>query len=207
MSVGYEDDPDVRLMLAVKAEDPGAFETLVERHSSFLLNFIFKFTGSKATAEDLAQEVFFKVYRAAPNYQPTAKFRTWLLTIASNLCLNRKRWEKNHFAHSLDAPRSEGGTQTLGDDVADDGERPGDSMERLEMRRAVRAAIADLPENQRVAVILARYHELSYVEIGEMLGLSIMAVKSLLNRAKENLKDKLVRELKLPAEAQTEPGL
>lgn len=207
MSVGYEDDPDVRLMLAVKANVPGAFETLVERHSSFLLNFIFKFTGSQATAEDLAQEVLFKVHRAAANYEPTAKFRTWLLTIASNLCLNRKRWEKNHHALSLDAPLKEGGSQSLGDDVMDDGDRPGDSIDRREVRKAVRTAIASLPDNQRAAVILARYHELSYVEIGEALGLSIMAVKSLLNRAKENLKERLARDLKLPAGAQTEPGL
>jgi RNA polymerase sigma-70 factor, ECF subfamily len=87
------DDPDVQLMLKVKAGDRTAFEELVHRHSSFLVNFMFKFTGSAATAEDLAQEAFFKVFRAASGYEPTARFKTWLLTIAANLCMNRKRWE------------------------------------------------------------------------------------------------------------------
>lgn len=203
---GYETDPDVRLMLAVKAGDRSAFGEIVARHGPFLVNFIFKFVGSLATAEDLSQEVLFKVYRAAPNYEPTAKFRTWLLTIASNLCLNRKRWEKRNRYRSLDAPLDADGKRALSEELAADGDAPTAGVDRDEVRRIVRDAILSLPESQRMAVILARYHELSYVEIGEALGLSIMAVKSLLNRAKENLRDRLLRDSRLSLELQTEPS-
>lgn len=202
MNAGPEhEDPDVQLMLKVKSGDRTAFEELVRRHSSLLVNFMFKFVGSLATAEDLAQEAFFKVFKAAPTYEPTARFKTWLLTIAANLCMNRKRWEKRRFHHSLDASGDD--DRRPADEVAGSEAPPSADMERSELRVVVRRAVLSLPESQRLAVILARYHELSYAEIAESMDLTIMAVKSLLNRAKENLRVRLERELKMSALPQT----
>jgi RNA polymerase sigma-70 factor, ECF subfamily len=207
MSTGFTDDPDVRVMLAVRSGEHAAFAELVERHGAFLVSFIYKFVGSQATAEDLAQEAFFKAFRAAPTYEPTAKFKTWLLTIASNLCMNRKRWEKKRQHLSLDAPADRESGRSLSESVADDGEGPMGGIDRDERRTMVRRAIVSLPENQRLAVILARYHELSYAQIAESMGMTIMAVKSLLNRAKENLKERLSQELEREALAHEPPAL
>lgn len=191
------EDPDVRLMLAVKTDRPGAFEELVERYSSLLVNFLFRQIGSREAAEDLAQEVFLKVFRARSTYQPAARFKTWILTIATNLCLNLKRYERHRFHHSLDA-RPAGASDTGVAHVVpgSDAEEPGGGLERLEIQRRVRDAVSELPEKQRIAVSLLRFEGLSYREIGGALGLSVQAVKSLLNRAKDNLRERLGREVK-----------
>src|SRR5688572_8672765 len=112
MGNAWLEDPEVRLMLDVKAGHAGAFEDLVARYAPILVNFLARQAGNPEDAEDLAQEVFSKVYRARETYEPAARFRTWILTIATNLCLNRRRYEGYRFHYSLNAPvgdDSEGG--------------------------------------------------------------------------------------------------
>ena len=188
-------DPDVALMLALKAGNSSAFDELVTRHAALLVGFFYRQMGHRDLAEDLAQETFLKVYRARDGYRPTARFKTWLLTIATNLSLNRKRYEGHRFHLSLDAPRGEGGGDA-GSGIADNrGESPEAALERDELGERVRAAVQGLPNNQRTAVSLHRFEGLSYADIAEVMGLSGKAVKSLLNRAKENLRVRLEREI------------
>ncbi len=196
MTRRYLDDPNVILMLEVQKGSEDAFKRLVERFAPILVNFMYKYVGSLAAAEDLSQEVFLKVYRAAPNYEPKAKFKTWILTIATNVSLNQQRYERRRKHLSLDAPMDREDGPGVGSALSDGGDAPEDNLDRSEVACRVREAIASLPENQRKAVVLARYQECSYAEIGDVLGLSLMAVKSLLNRAKENLREYLARELK-----------
>ena len=196
MTLRYLDDPDVILMLQVQKGSEEAFSQLVERFAPILVNFMYKFVDSVAAAEDLSQEVFLKVHRAAPKYEPKAKFKTWILTIATNVSLNQQRYERRRRHLSLDASMDREGGPGLGAALSDGGDAPDENLGRTEVARKVREAIASLPDNQRNAVVLARYEECSYAEIGEMMGLSLMAVKSLLNRAKENLREVLARELK-----------
>ncbi|MFT7616548.1 MAG: RNA polymerase sigma-70 factor (ECF subfamily) [Planctomycetota bacterium] len=190
----YLEDLDVQLMLRVRNGDDEAFATIVEKHASMLVNFMYRYVGCRVTGEDLAQDVFMRVFRAAPNYEPKARFKTWLLTIATNICLNQKRWEKHRNHLSLSRDDQDDGPR--GSVELDSGaESPDDSMEKEELRERVRDAIAGLPEKQRAALLLRRYEQLSYAEIATSLGLSLMAVKSLLNRAKEGLKERLGRDL------------
>ena len=192
----YREDPDVRLMLRVRDGDESAFETLVETWAPVLVSFMFRFVGSASVAEDLSQEAFMKVYRAAPDYEPKAGFKTWLLTIATNLCLNQKRWDSKRRHFSLDAAIENGDGKSFAGDLSADAETPREEAERRELREKVKEAILALPEQQRAAMVLARYERMSYAGIGEVMRVSAMAVKSLLNRAKENLRERLERELK-----------
>jgi RNA polymerase sigma-70 factor (ECF subfamily) len=182
-------DPDVRLMLAFKRGEQAAFEELLHLHFRGVLNFVYRFVGRREIAEELTHEVFIKVYRGAGSYEPRARFRTWLYTIAKHLCLNELR-RRSHDELSLEAMEStpaERGRAALPDPIppAEEG------LIRRERIAAVRAAIDELPENQRLAVILRRYEELSYEEIAAALETSEKAVKSLLSRAKEHLRQKL----------------
>lgn len=192
MGEAYLEDPDVRLMLRVKEGDQASFAELVERHSGLLVNFMMRFFGTRAVGEDLAQEVFLRVWRAAPQYEPRARFKTWLLTIATNVSLNRKRWESRRPLFTLqgDDDGSSGIERVPGSEPA-----PDEMPEREELKNKVRAAIAELPEQQRAALIMSRYDQLPYAEIAETLDISVMAVKSLINRAKEGLKKRLAHEL------------
>jgi len=175
-------DPDVSLMLRFQKGDAAAFDELVVRHQKAVLNIAWRYCGDRAVAEDLAQEIFVKVWRAKGSYQPSARFSTWLYRIAVNRCLNeiRSRPKKSPLPveETLEEPA---------------GARPDDDLDRAEVRHAVRRAVDDLPANQRMAVILSRFHELSYEEIAEAMSVSLEAVKSLLFRARENLKIALER--------------
>lgn len=177
-------DPDVELMLRFQKGDEPAFEELVRRHTRGVLNLVYRYLGDASRAEDVAQDVFVKVYRARMKYEPKAKFSTWLYRIAVNHCLNEIR-----------SRRSQSAGATPIDDLLREpsGEHPDSRLTRAELQRAVKAAIDALPENQRMAVILARYEEMSYEEIAETMGMSLEAVKSVLFRAKENLKQSLAR--------------
>ena len=175
-------DPDIELMLRFQKGDGAAFETLVRKHTRGVLNLVYRYIGDASRAEDVAQDIFVKVYRARMKYEPKAKFSTWLYRIAVNHCLNEIRSRKSQPA--VAAPVND-----LLEEPA--GEHPDSRLSRQELQRAVKAAIDALPENQRMAVILARYEEMSYDEIAETLGLSLEAVKSVLFRAKENLKQAL----------------
>jgi len=177
-------DPDIELMLRFQGGDGRAFEELVRRHSRGVLNLVYRYLGHAASAEDAAQDVFVKVYRARKKYQPKAKFSTWLYRIAVNHCLNEIRSRRAQPASA--AP--------INDLLEEPSATPPDAqLRQQELRRDVKEAIDALPENQRMAVILSRYQEMSYEEIAAAMDLSIEAVKSVLFRAKENLKLRLAK--------------
>lgn len=189
-------DPDVALMLRFQGGDRSAFEELVRRYTPLLVNFMHRYVGQSDVAEDLAQETFLKVLRARSSYAPTARFKTWLFTIATNLCLNQRRNEGHRFHLSINARTGPDPDREIGQSLEDrSAPRPEDSLARGELGAAVRAAISALPPNQRLAVLMSRYEEMPYSEIGRALGISVMAVKSLLNRARQNLREHLAPAL------------
>src|SRR5262249_48341932 len=142
-------------------------------------------------AEDLAQNVFIQVYKSAHRYESSAKFSTWLFTIARNLCLNEIRRRSRHPAESLDATHPEYEDEPLRQ-VEDKGNfSPPESLLQGELAQKIEAALAELPENQRTAILLCRQDELSYEDIAKVLGCSLSATKSLIHRGRETLKEKL----------------
>lgn len=182
----YSQDPDVALMLAFQQGDVKAFETLIARYQNVVVNSIARYVRDRAEAEDLAQDVFFRVYRASAKYTPQAKFSTWLFRIVTNMCLNEIRDRGRHKILSL-AP-DEVLTQHPS---REPGGEPSHGIQQRETRDQVRAAIDALPDTQRLAIIYDKYQDLSYEEIGVRMKLSPMAVKSLLSRARENLRLRL----------------
>src|SRR5882757_7997466 len=168
---------DVQLMLDVKAGDERSFELLLQRYRTPLVNFLYRMVRSREQAEDLAQEVFLRVYRSRENYEPTAKFTTWLFRIATHLALNQIRDRKHERnQENLDEETSEGMTRQ----VADRGPNVEQSMVRDARLNEVRKAISALPDKQRAAVMMHKYEELEYSQIANSLGCSESAVKSLL---------------------------
>src|SRR6266436_4482286 len=184
---------DVQLMLDVKGDEQ-SFALLLQRYRSPLVNFLYRMVRNREQAEDLAQEVFIRVYRARAQYVPTAKFTTWLFRIATNLALNSIRDTRHQrmeiWLHTpVTADAEEGAERTL--DVAD---KHPDIEQQLveELRKAmIRRAIDKLPEKQRAAVLLHKYQELDYGEIAKILSCSESALKSLLFRAYEALRVEL----------------
>ncbi len=178
-------DGDALLMLDFKSGNHAAFEALLRKYFPRILNYVYRFMRERAAAEDLAQEVFMRVYDRASSYTARAKFKTWLYTIAHNVAINELR-KRGRESLSLFAQDDEGtvGAIQMADDRA---EAPGVGMERDERRDMVKGAINALPDRQREAVILRRYEELSYEEIAKAMGTTVKAVKSLLNRAMEGL--------------------
>src|SRR4051794_17429103 len=186
-----EDAEDVRLMGVVAAGDDRAFEQLVERHQRLVVGTVGRMLGTGSDAEDIAQQVFVRVWKNAKRYEPRAKFTTWLLKITRNLVFNELRRRSRHPQVPLQAEAEEE-ERPLKDDHAI---APDASLLEQELQEAVDAAIANLPETQRMAVILRRYQELSYEEIAEALDQSVSAVKSLLFRARTELRESLKRYL------------
>ncbi|MBI5800375.1 MAG: sigma-70 family RNA polymerase sigma factor [Verrucomicrobia bacterium] len=185
-------DPDAMLMLRVKRGDRAAFEELVARYQQPVLNFIFRTLPDATEAEDLAQGVFVQVWKSAARYEPSAKFSTWLFTIARNLCLNEFRRRSRHPADSLDAPAHAGTDEPRGHSVEEKRvASASDAMLCGELEEKVAEALAALPENQRTALLLWQRDELAYDDIAEVLGCSLSAVKSLIHRARETLKARL----------------
>ncbi len=183
---------DVQLMLEVKHGDEVSFELLLQRYRTPLCHFLSRMVRDRALAEDLAQEVFLRVYRARKEYEPSAKFTTWFFRIAANLALNSLRNTRYHkLEDSLDEPKEgeDGQAQFL--DVPD--RTPGIEQRLLESDRvaAIRRAIQALPEKQRAAILLHKYQELEYEEIARILNCSVSALKSLLFRAYETLRVEL----------------
>jgi RNA polymerase sigma-70 factor (ECF subfamily) len=179
------------LMAKVAGGDDQAFEILVTRHQTSVLNLIYRFIGDKTQAKDLAQEVFIRVWQAARSYKPEAKFTTWIYRITANLCFNelkssrRKKW--------LQFLRSDEDREVrMEEDIAEGSPSPEDLLLAKEQSRQISKALQRLPENQRMALILKRYDDLSYQEIAEVLGCSVSAVESLLVRAKRTLHEKLI---------------
>src|SRR5215467_15455826 len=184
---------DVQLMLDVKAGDEASFELLLQRYRTPLVNFLYRMVRNREQAEDLAQEVFLRVYRAREDYVPSAKFTTWLFRIATNLALNSVRDTRyRKLEVSIDAPISEtedGDERTL--DIPE--KHPNIEQHLVEdaRRKMIRHAIDKLPEKQRAAVLLHKYQELDYAEIAKILACSESALKSLLFRAYESLRVEL----------------
>jgi RNA polymerase sigma-70 factor, ECF subfamily len=184
-------DPDAALMLRVKQGDTTAFTELVEKYKQPVMNLAYRTVHDATEAEDLAQNVFVQVYKSAARYKSTAKFSTWLFTIARNLCLNEIRRRSRHPAESLDATHPEQEDQPLQQFEDKKTFSPPESLLHGELAQNIDRALADLPENQRAAILLCRQDELSYEEIAEVLGCSVSATKSLIHRGRETLKERL----------------
>lgn len=173
-------EPDVELMLHFAQGDLTAFEELLRKHKNMVINLAYRIVQNYSDAEDIAQEVFLKIYNSAKTYKPEAKFSTWVYKITVNLSLNRLRGKK----HLPTLPLEE----TL---PISDPNSPETNLEKQELINKVRTALNSLPENQKLAVILQRYENLSYEEIAKIIGTSVSAVDSLIQRAKQNLRRKL----------------
>jgi len=184
-------DPDASLMLRVKRGDLHAFEELVNKYQQPVTNVIHRILGDPAEAEDLAQNVFVQVYKSADRYKVSAKFTTWLFTIARNMCLNEIRRRSRHRAESLDAPHPEFEDQPLHQFEDARTDSPPAALLRGELEQKIQQALSELPESQRIAILLCRQEELSYEEIAGVLGCSLSATKSLIHRGRETLKQKL----------------
>ena len=186
-------DPDVRLMLEVRDDNAAAFEELMLRYQNRLISVMEHLVGRRDMAEDLTQDVFLRVYRARKRYVPGSKFSTWLFTIANNVALNALRTlARRHEVHL--APRDGGtsGANPIEQMIqAASGLMPARQLDKAETRDIVRIAIATLGERQRMAVLLCKFESLSYAEIAEVMDLSPQAVKSLLSRARGNLRNVL----------------
>jgi RNA polymerase sigma-70 factor (ECF subfamily) len=182
---------DADVMLRVKTGDEPAFEYLVQKYRRAMVSFMYRMTHNSAAAEDLAQEVFLRVYRSRTGYEASAKFTTWLYRIATNLAVNHARdtrHERPDNQVSLDEPDEETGTTM---DVADNSLTVEQAILRRERMEAIRAKVQNLPERQRMAVIMHKYQQMDYKQIAEVLKLSESATKSLLFRAYETLREQL----------------
>ncbi len=182
---------DAEVMLRVKAGDESAFDYLVNKYRRPMVSFMYRMAHNAAVAEDLAQEVFLRVYRSREGYEATAKFTTWLYRIATNLAVNHARdtrHERPENMVSLDEPDQETG-QTP--DVADVKLTVEERLVRRERLAAIRQRVQELPERQRLAVMMHKYQQMDYRQIAEVLKLSESATKSLLFRAYETLRQQL----------------
>lgn len=186
-------DSDVSLMLEFQKGDISSFEKLLQKHKESIINIIYQFIGERDEAEDLAVEVFLRVYRAAKKYQAKAKFTTWLYKITTNLCLNEIRKKAKLQTISLSKPISAGEEkeEELIEKIADAAPSPQQILEKKERNALIRKAIDSLPAKQRMATILQIYEGLSYKEISRILGCSVKSVERRLYWARTNLKEKL----------------
>ena len=178
------------LMARIARGDNDAFEILVNRHQTSVLNLVYRFVGDRTQAKDLGQEVFLRVWQAAKSYKPKAKFTTWIYRITANLCFNelkaarRKKW----FSFNWSDEDSE---HTIEEILPNNAPSPEDLLLEKERSRQISDALQSLPDNQRMAIVLKRYDDLSYNEIAGILDCSVSAVESLLVRAKRTLQEKL----------------
>lgn len=185
------EDNDAALMLRLKAGDLSCFDLLLQKYRRPMMHFMFRMVHNQAVAEELAQEVFLRVYRSRETYRAEARFSTWLYRIATNLAVNHARDNKHERAAQmvhLDEPDEDSGTMP---DVADQGISAEANMLRQERMRAIRNHIEALPERQKMAVLMHKYEEMDYKQIGEVLKLSESATKSLLFRAYQTLRERL----------------
>jgi RNA polymerase sigma-70 factor (ECF subfamily) len=179
---------DAELMLRVRDGDQASFGLLLERHRGPVIHFLYRMVQSQAVAEELAQEVFLRIYKSRSTYEPTAKFTTWLFRIATHLGLNWIRDGRNEkLQESLDQETAEGATRQ----VADRAPTVEQELVYQAKLREVRQAIESLPSKQRAAVLMHKYEEMEYSEIANVLSCSESAVKSLLFRAYEHLRSRL----------------
>lgn len=182
-------------MLAFQAGDEQAFRTLVERNQAKVYAMIVRLVGDHGQVEDLTQEVFVRIFRTAKRYQPMAKFSTWLYRISANVALNAIRTQRKNRTIQLEVGDGQDDSGWRRDVPDENAPAPAQDMETHELAQQIRQAIDQLPEGQRVALLLNKYEHLSYQEIAAALGCSTMAVKSLLSRARCNLRDSLIRHM------------
>jgi RNA polymerase sigma-70 factor (ECF subfamily) len=186
-------DPDVRLMLAVREGDSAAFEQLVSRYQGRLLTVLQHWLGSRDQAEDLVQEVFLRVFRAREKYQPAARFSTWIFTIAHNVARNARRTlarrREVHMQQQTTESRELATLEELA--KAASGLMPTRQLDKREMSDVVNLAIGSLNDRQRMAVLLCKFEGMSYDDIAGTMDLTPSAVKSLLSRARTNLRESL----------------
>jgi RNA polymerase sigma-70 factor, ECF subfamily len=186
---GYAIERDVQLMLGVRKGDTHSFTLLLERHRMPVIHFLYRMVQNQAIAEELAQEVFLRVYKSRESYEPTAKFTTWLFRISTHLALNwirDKRYEQK--SHSLDVDFEE----NLHRQVPDRTPSVEESLLKAARAQEIRMAISSLPAKQRAAVLMHKYQEMDYAQISAVLGCTDSAVKSLLFRAYERLRSRLI---------------
>jgi RNA polymerase sigma-70 factor (ECF subfamily) len=191
VATGLDPASDAAVMLRAAAGDDSAFNYLAEKYHRPIIHFLFRMVGNQAIAEELAQEVFLRVYRSRASYRAEAKFSTWLYRIATNLAVNHARdtrHERSARTVYLDSPDEETGTTP---DVADVEPTAEQNLLRAERMKAIRAHVMALPERQRMAVLMHKYQGMDYREIGEVLKQSESATKSLLFRAYQTLREKL----------------
>jgi RNA polymerase sigma-70 factor, ECF subfamily len=189
---GGESFTDAEVMLRVKAGDQSAFDYLVQKYRRPLVSFMYRMARNSAAAEDLAQEVFLRVYRSRESYEASAKFTTWLYRIATNLAVNHARdtrHERPEVSVSLDETNDDSSTTTL--QLPDGALTAEQAMVQRERLQAIRSKVEALPEQQRLAVIMHKYQQMDYKQIAEVLKKSESATKSLLFRAYETLRDQL----------------
>ena len=191
MSEPAKEIDDAELMLRTGNGDTAAFQHLVERHQALVIGTVARMLGNNSDIEDVAQQVFIRVWKSASRYTPTAKFTTWLLTITRNLVFNEARRRKRHPGIALDS--HEGNESLSLPDQARSA--PDEALLERELENAIDHAILSLPERQRLALVLRRYQSKSYEEIADVLNLSVPAVKSILFRARSELRAALSRYL------------
>ena len=183
-----ETDPDIQLMLNFADGDDSAFNQIMSKYKGMVIGITYRYFNNIYRAEDIAQEVFLRIYLSKKKYKPKSKLSTWIFRITANLCLNSIRSEK-HEITNLDTIDSNT-TAIIEPDVIE-------NLEKEELNKEVSRALSTLPERQRMAVILSKYDGLSYQEISEILDCSISAVDSILQRAKQTLKKQLLTYAKV----------
>jgi RNA polymerase sigma-70 factor, ECF subfamily len=187
-----EGQQDIALMLRAKGGDIEAFEELVKRHQHSVVGTAARMLGSAAEAEDIGQQVFVRVWKSAARYEPTAKFTTWLMTITRNLVFNELRRRRRAHLVSMEEVEDDAVQHQLADAEASG---PSKKLLETEMQEAIDAAIASLPEKQRLAIVLRRYEGMPYDEIAKVLDTSVEALKSILFRARAGLRETLAKYL------------
>lgn len=185
-------DPDVRLMLRVREDDAAAFEELMSRYQNRLVSLLAHLVGRRDMAEDLAQDVFLRVYRARKRYEPGSKFSTWLFTIANNVASNALRsLARRREVNVIPGPDDTSINPLERSLAAASALMPSRQLEKAELCEQINQAVQQLNERQRLAVLLAKFEQLSYAEIGEVMEMTPQAIKSLLSRARGKLREAL----------------
>lgn len=175
---------DIELVVRIQAGDDAAFDVLMGRYKRPVLSFVYRMTGEPDASEDIAQEVFVRVYRHIGTYKPRGKFTTWMFQLAHNAAVDHLRWRKRHPSESLDDDSKTSSTAAASHDVVRD-------VAIGEIGEQVAAAVALLPDDQRTVLVLAEYHGLSYADIAETMKCTIKSVEARLYRAKLTLRERL----------------
>ena len=193
ISSPYLRDPDVQLMMRARDGDDASFSELVSRYQDRLVSLLTNMVGNAENAEDLAQDVFLRIYKARNGYEPNAKFSTWLFAIAHNVACNSKRSKVRRKEVQLQTAESGVAPTAMQEDAVPEksGLMPTRLFAKKELQDRVQAAMANLNERQRMAVLLHKFEGMSYADIGAALEMTPQAVKSLLSRARDNLREQL----------------